>query len=94
MSKISRRHFLKTSMAGTMALTHPFARARGANNDIRVAVIGLRTKGKQHLEVFHQLPGVRVTALCDIDPLILNQAVGEFRKRGEKVFSTVDAREI
>lgn len=94
MTKMNRRHFLKTSFAGTLALAHPFARARGANSDIRVAVIGFRSKGKQHIEVFRKLPGVRVTALCDIDPQILNQTVGEFRRRNEPVFATVDAREI
>ena len=40
---------------------------KGANDDIRMACIGIGKKGKHHLSVFSQLPGVRVVALCDPD---------------------------
>ncbi len=94
MSKTTRRSFLKTSLVGTMSVLAPYAKVLGANNDIRIAVIGFNSKGKQHIDVFRELKGVRVTAICDIDPRILSKEVNNFKKRNESVFATTDAREI
>ncbi len=66
-AQISRRSFIKKSAwAGTLALSG--GQVLGANSDIRVAVIGLGGKGKGHLRDFSEMPGVRVVALCDVDP--------------------------
>ena len=52
---ITRRRFLKNSMlattaaAGTTLSVAPHARALGANDDIRVAVVGFRGQGGLHL---------------------------------------------
>ncbi len=50
MKQITRRDFIKSSMAAGLALAlpgralqaQPFSRIRGANDDIRVAVVGFR----------------------------------------------------
>lgn len=42
MKSFSRRTFLKTSAVAALS---PYARVLGANNDIRVAIIGLGNKG-------------------------------------------------
>lgn len=41
---------------------------RGANDDIRVACVGMGIRAKVTLKAFSEMPGVRVVALCDPDP--------------------------
>jgi hypothetical protein len=94
MKVITRRDFMKSSMAAGVALAVPFSRALGANNDIRVAIVGFRGKGAQHIDVFHNLPGVRVVALCDPDRQILNREVKKFTDTGEKVGAYTDVRKL
>ncbi len=85
----SRRDFLKATVAATAPLVLT-RRLLGANEDIRVAVIGLGNKGKGHVGVFKDLPGVRVVALCDVDPDRLAAQV----KRVDTAFSHTDPRRV
>src|SRR5579863_2730904 len=59
--------------------------AIGANGDIRVAVIGFNSRGKDHLKGLRELKGVRVVALCDVDTDVLDREVAESKKLNEKV---------
>src|SRR3984893_13581547 len=81
----SRRDFLKTAVkttgaagvyAGLTFLTRP-ERVFGANDRVRVAVCGLRNRGKDHLDGFSHVPNVEVAALCDVDETVLNKRRGE-----------------
>src|ERR1700730_13784333 len=83
----SRRDFLKTAVkttgaagvyAGLTFLTRP-ERVCGANDRVRVAVCGLRNRGKDHLDGFSKVPNVEVAALCDVDETELNKRRGEVR---------------
>ncbi|MHC4499369.1 MAG: Gfo/Idh/MocA family protein, partial [Planctomycetota bacterium] len=94
MKDITRRDFMKSSVAAGVAWALPFSRASGANDDIHVAVVGCRSKGAQHIEVFHGLEGVRVVALCDADTEILDQQVDKFKERNEKVDTYTDVRKV
>lgn len=102
MKHITRRDFLKGSVATYIAtaLPHrivqakPFSRVRGANNDIRVAVVGFRAHGKSHINSFRQLPGVRVVALCDVDRDVLDWGVKASKARNEEVDAYVDIRKL
>lgn len=102
MKKITRRAFIKTSLGAAASCTVPFltscsavhSRILGANNDIRVAVVGIHSKGKQHIRVFHGLPGVRVVALCDVDQQLLDREKQKFLVRNEKVDSYTDVRKL
>jgi predicted dehydrogenase len=71
-------------------LTKPFAKPAGANDQIRVAVVGLRSKGKQHVRIFKELVDARVVALCDVDENILNQAAVEFTNQNLEVETYTD----
>lgn len=63
---MKRRTFLKT--AGSAALLWGTKPAwAGANNRVRVAIIGIHGMGKNHLAEYLKLPDVEVAALCDID---------------------------
>jgi predicted dehydrogenase len=96
MSKLTRREFIKSSLAAgaAMAMVAPFSRVLGANNDIRIAVVGIRSKGRGHINDFRAIPGVRVVALCDADRSILDCEVQKFKDRNEKVDAYVDYRKL
>lgn len=58
-SGMSRRTFIGaaltlvgTARIGSQAAVNRSGRIRGANEDIRVAIVGLRKKGKKHIEDF------------------------------------------
>src|SRR5580693_7706711 len=77
MNQITRRKFLKTSAlaAGGLALSaRSWAQVPGANGDIRVAVIGLNGRGKNHVSSLAAIKGVRIVALCDPDKAVLEKA--------------------
>src|SRR5438093_12175788 len=85
-SDVTRRDFLKTAattasataFSGITFLTRP-ERVFGANDRVRVAVCGLRNRGKNHLDGFSRVPNVEVAALCDVDETVLNKRRGEVR---------------
>ncbi len=89
-----RRSFLQKSVSATAALAISGSKLLGANEAIRVAVIGLNGKGAQHVELFRQTPGVQVAALCDPDSAILEREAQKFRDRNEKVASYRDIRHL
>jgi predicted dehydrogenase len=73
----SRRTFLKTSAlaaAGTVLPARSWANVLGANDDIRVAVIGLNGRGMNHVSSLKKISGVRIVALCDPDTAVLEKA--------------------
>ena len=95
MSRLNRRSFLKSSItaAGIAALA-PYSRVRGANNDIRVAVVGFNSMGKSHINAYRRMAGVRIVALCDVDTRVLDWGKQDFAKRNEKVDTYVDYRKL
>ncbi|MBI5852774.1 MAG: Gfo/Idh/MocA family oxidoreductase [Planctomycetes bacterium] len=73
----------------------PFARVLGGNDDLRIGVVGLRSRGWDHVTGFAALPGVRVVALCDVDRAVLGQRVEEFQKKyGATPRTCADVREL
>ena len=80
MSEMNRRGFLKRTVAataGSYVAMSSFDRfvpsVRGANNEIRLAVAGIRGRGGAHVSDFMKLEGVKVVALCDPDKQVLAQ---------------------
>ena len=96
MNAISRRAFMKTAAAGAGALATglPFSRVLGANDDIRVAVVGFHGQGSNHIENFLRMDGVSVAALCDVDERVLDKKAGELDKQGVKVAKYTDVRAL
>src|SRR5579864_5791329 len=71
---MNRRHFLMTS-AGVLAATR---RATSSPSDtVRIACVGLRGRGKDHINGFAKLPNVEIAALCDVDESVLNKATSQ-----------------
>jgi len=94
MKRITRRNFLKSSLAAGATLTIPFSRVRGANDDIRVAVVGIGSQGSNHINWFRQIPGVRVVAICDADKSFLEREEKKFTDCNEKVGTYIDYRKL
>jgi predicted dehydrogenase len=69
MAAIDRRCFLATSLVASAG-----ASALGANDQINVAVIGLRGRGRDHLTTFAKISGCRIAALCDVDDAQIGRA--------------------
>ncbi|MCA9179065.1 MAG: Gfo/Idh/MocA family oxidoreductase [Planctomycetales bacterium] len=86
---------MSTSLAigGGLALA-PHTRAQGANDDIRVAVVGFRGQGALHLRLLRELPGVRVVALCDVDQSVLDRERSRSAEKGQKVATYTDVRKL
>jgi predicted dehydrogenase len=93
MNHLTRRTFLKqTALLGAAALTaRSWGQVVGANSDVRVAVVGLNGRGKNHLSSLAKVPGVRVVGLCDPDQAVLARAVTAF---GGNVTVYPDLREM
>jgi len=70
----------------------------GANDRIRVAVLGINGRGKSHIEEIMGLAekaNVDVVALCDPDMTILQERANEFEKKyGKKVRIEQDFRKL
>lgn len=89
---ISRRGFLTRSLATGAALGFPSLHAAGANEGIRVAIVGIGNKGTQHIGLFNGLKDVKVVAICDPDRKALDECA---RKNFDgKVATHVDLREV
>ncbi|MCL5279450.1 MAG: Gfo/Idh/MocA family oxidoreductase [Planctomycetes bacterium] len=96
MSNVTRRDFLWSSMAAGagLALLKPTSRVLGANDEIRLATIGVGAQGSGHLSYFSKIPGVRYVAVCDADQNHVDRAVKSFANKGIKVDGYTDMRKL
>jgi predicted dehydrogenase len=81
------------------ALAPAIAAGRGGPNDrIRVAVVGLRRRGRDHVRCLHLLAkeeNLEVAALCDVDEAVLSQQAAEYEKlSGKKARLLTDVRKL
>jgi len=99
MKKINRRALLKTVVPATIAAyTIPTLiphSAFGANDRLRIAVLGVNGRGKSHIAGFMEQDNVEVATLCDPDMNISGQRAKEFEaKYGKKVSTEQDLRKV
>ncbi len=76
-----RRTFLKTS-AAALATTTSAKRILGANDRVRVAVVGLNGRGWNHVTGYNALSGVELAAFCDVDENVLQKRIAGAEKLG------------
>ncbi|KPL20916.1 MAG: hypothetical protein AMJ75_10965, partial [Phycisphaerae bacterium SM1_79] len=84
MSKLSRRDFMKSSMVAgaAIALASPYSKVRGANSDIRMAVVGVGGQGGNHMKYFGEsCKGARLVAICDADRSHVENRAADFEKK-------------
>ena len=91
---MQRRTFIFTS-AGA-AVTDRLARgAESPNDTVRVAVLGVNGRGRDHIGGFAGLKNVQVAVLCDPDQNVARRRAAEFEKRyGRPVKTETDLRRV
>ena len=73
--QISRREFTKTGMAGAFAMTALRAtRVMGANDRIRLGVIGAGNRGRQVMPFFLKQPDCEIAAISDVSRSAMDAA--------------------
>ena len=78
---IGRRDFITTAAMASSAQLLGTSRAwAGANDRIRVAIIGTGGRGRDHMRDCAKISGVEVAAFCDPDETRMAQRAGEFEK--------------
>jgi predicted dehydrogenase len=94
----TRRQFVCGAASAALALGLPqaaSARVLGANQDIRMAVVGCGGRGGAHISAFGSQMGVRIVAVCDPDRKRLASAAkrieSQFHSRPDEV---VDVRRL
>jgi predicted dehydrogenase len=76
-----RRDFLKAGAVAAAGLLRP-DRVLGANDRVRVAIVGLRGRGFDHIHTYHGIPGVEIAALCDVDERVMGTRLEDMEKSG------------
>ncbi len=101
MQKINRRNFLQKSLLTTAAVgfsAQSWRSVRGANEDVRAAVIGFNGRGKDHMSGIAELresgKNIRIVALCDADRNVLDAGVKRLSTDSQKVEGYLDIRKL
>jgi len=107
MSATSRRGFLKRAAAVSTGVWAgaglgyaPWLRAAGANDAIRLGIVGVGSRvkgggmGRGEIRHFQKIPGVRIVALCDVDSAILGAEADRLRQSHAPVATYADARKL
>lgn len=92
-----RRSMMKGAGAvGAMAMSaRSYARILGANDRIRVGIVGVNGRGQAHMSAFAKQPNVQVTHFADVDSAVLAKRASEFAQRhGSTVETTGDYRRL
>ena len=87
---MDRRTMMKGAGAtlGVAMSARSYARIRGANERLRVAVVGVNGRGQAHYGAFSKLPGVAVTHFVDCDAQVLAKRAGEWAAKGNPAVRT------
>jgi len=95
---MNRRTFVQTSAAAAAAKGVAFAagaRVLGANDKIRVAVLGVNGRGKSHIRGFEPQENVEVTTLCDVDLEVAGKRADDFEEKyGRRPKIVQDMRKV
>ena len=92
MTQFSRRQFLgNASLAAAAAavssipvLGSELRRTVGPNDRLRIATIGVKGRGMDHLNQWLKMADVEVAAICDIDENVIHGAVDLIEKKSGK----------
>jgi len=96
MKNVTRRDFVKSTFAAGLAAALPYSRVQGANDRIRVGLVGCGGRGKgAHIPSFEKQEGVTVVALSDPDRQRTAEAAKMVEsKYGHRVEQYVDMRKM
>src|SRR5581483_8603518 len=103
MTQFSRRQFLGNSALAAAAaavssipvLGSELRRPVGPNDRLRIAVIGVKGRGLEHVTQWVKMPDVEVAAICDVDENVIHGASDKIEKvSGRKPAYYKDLRKL
>ncbi len=96
LQKPERRNFLKsTAIAAGLATASSARKILGANDRIRIAVVGVRGRGWDHVKGYKPIPGVEIAYFCDVDENVLRKRLADAEKLDiPKPQTYVDVRKL
>jgi len=90
---MNRRYFLGSAIAAGAAL-RPRALA-SPDDTVRVACVGVRGRGRSHMNAYNRMANVEIAAICDIDESVLNEQVAAVEKaKGRRPAAFTDLRRL
>jgi predicted dehydrogenase len=101
----TRRDFIKKAVAGTVGLSlvgrafgisaGSYKNIPGANDVIRIAIIGCNGRGASMAGTFARIPGTEVKYICDVDVLALQKGIKSVKNdTGKEPLGIKDFRSI
>lgn len=93
----ARRDFLKSTAktAAALATAASAKKVLGANDRIRIGVVGVRGRGWDHVKGYQSIPGVEIAYFCDVDENVLRQRLADAEQLGiPKPQTYVDIRKL
>jgi predicted dehydrogenase len=98
----TRREFLKTGVKAAALVAFPQTlnalggqqHILGANDRVRVGIVGLRGRGENHIRAYGALKNVEIAALCDIDDSVMSERLAQVRKMGFQPKTYTDIRKM
>ncbi len=84
----------RTFIAGALGAGLASAQS-SASDTINIGVVGIRGRGRAHIEGFGRVPGVRIAYLCDIDERLFEKTVSEVEQmQGTRPQTETDIRRL
>ena len=94
-NNVNRRHFLKTAATGTLGLStmssafsFNILSEYPLNDKYRVAVIGVNSRGAQHVQAFAKIPNVEIAYICDVDSRAREKGIELAKTSGAQTLPT------
>ena len=98
MARVTRRGFLQTSTAAGASLlltgTKASGKILGANDRLRIAVVGLNGRGQSHLAGWMDQPNVEIAYIVDPDKNVLAKAITGLQSRLKENFKAKGIADI
>ncbi len=79
MSKLSRRQFTAATASGFFLAAAPRLRAQSPNEKLGVCIVGVNSRGNEHIRGFDKDPRTEIRAIVDIDESVGQQRVAKVK---------------
>jgi predicted dehydrogenase len=90
-----RRDFLGGAAAAFASTIFLSQRVFGANDRVRVALCGVRGRGKDHLHNYSKIKNVEIAAVCDVDENVVRERLAQIDRMGlPKPATYTDVRKL
>lgn len=97
-AQFNRRRFLQSSALLTGSLLVTGTRStyaiKGANDRVRIAVVGLNGRGKDHIDAWQKADNVEIAYLVDPDSDVLSRVMGDLEKTNPQKLTTRGVADI